>query len=162
MPRIAKHQKRSDSNKALKKKYRQREWRRFRRFGFLLAIIGIIIAVGLASYKSSYEGSHNLKDLGNGTPVVVQIHDTSNPISQSLLRNTKSALNQVEGDLLFRIADISTPQGHRLQSAHNAPDISLLLFDGQGRLQRTLTGEKGTDVLVREFNSHLRRWGNKI
>ncbi|MFT5505125.1 MAG: putative DCC family thiol-disulfide oxidoreductase YuxK [Gammaproteobacteria bacterium] len=162
MPRHAKHKKRPDSSIELKQKYRQRQWKRFLRFGFVLVILGSIIGVGLASFKSSYEVAHNLKDLGKGTPVVVQIHDTGCALCQQLRRNAEAALNQVEGDLLLRIADISTAQGRSLQRQHDVPHVTLLLFDGQGRLQRTLTGEQNTDTLVRAFNSHVKRWGKKV
>jgi hypothetical protein len=161
MSRNSKHKKRPNSNKELTQKYRQREWKRFQRFGLVLVVLGSIIGVGVLGYKSSYEDSHNLQDLGKGIPVVVQIHDKANPDSQSLRSKSESALKQVEGDLLLRIADISTPHGRSIQREHGVPTVSLLLFDGQGRLQRTLNGEQNIDVLVRAFKSHLRRWGDK-
>jgi hypothetical protein len=35
--------------------------------------------------------------------------------------------------LLYRIADISTAQGRQLQSRHDVPHITLLLFDGDSK-----------------------------
>jgi hypothetical protein len=148
-----------ESAVVLKKKYHKRQWRKVRRLVLFLAFVVPLAGYGLLHYKNSYAVSHNLNDIGSGIPVVVQMHDTGCPTCLKLRRHVESALNQVEGNLLFRIADISTVSGRSLQRKFDVPHVTLLLFDGNGELKRTMTGMKDSETLARAFNSHLNRWG---
>jgi len=126
------------------------------------AVIGIAVFVGLGSigvnaYKKSWETSHDLSVIGNGTPTIVQIHDPKCPKCKKLMSNTKSALSKFDDKLVFRIADITTSAGRKLQRTHNANTVSLLMFDRGGKMRRTSSGVKSADELELAFEDFLKR-----
>jgi len=117
--------------------------RRMSRRTWILSGIGAVAAVSGASALHTWDTrsktAHDLSVIGNGTPVVVQIHDTSCPICRRL----KSAMNAALGDqtdIQYRIADISKSDGRAIQQRFDVPNVSLLFFDGEGEHQYTHTG----------------------
>lgn len=140
-------------------KSKSRKWREFRRFTLVFALLAGVVGSGLAAFKYSYDISHDLSVVGKGIPAIVQIHDTSCALCNQLRSNTDSAIKAFGDRLLYRIADISTPEGRRLQRRHDVPHVTLLLFDGEGELRNVLTGVKSDEVLQRAFEIHLERWG---
>ncbi len=135
-----------------------RKWREIRQFTIAFALLAVVVGSGLAAFKHSYDGSHDLSVIGKGVPAVVQIHDPNCPLCNQLRRNASSAAERFGKRLLFRIADISTPAGRQLQHAHNVPHVTLLLFDGKGQMRKVLTGVKSDEVLYQAFDTHLQRW----
>jgi len=130
--------------------------------GIVGAIIGVAVFIGLGSigvnaYKKSWETSHDLSVIGNGTPTIVQIHDPNCPKCKKLMSNTKSALSKFDDKLVFRIADISTSAGRKLQRIHNANTVSLLMFDRSGKMRRTSSGVKSSEELELAFEDFLKR-----
>ena len=140
-------------------KTKSRRWHEIRRFTLIFAVLAGVVGSGLAAFKYSYDISHDLSVLGKGIPAIVQIHDTSCSLCNQLRRNTDSAVKPFGDRLLYRIADISTPQGRQLQLRHEVPHVTLLLFDGKGKVRNVLTGVKSEEVLQRAFEIHLERWG---
>jgi hypothetical protein len=140
-------------------KSKSRKWREIRRFTLIFALLAGVVGSGLAAFKYSYDISHDLSVVGKGIPAIVQIHDTSCALCNQLRSNTDSAIKPFGDRLLYRIADISTPEGRRLQRRHDVPHVTLLLFDGEGKLRNVLTGVKSDEVLQRAFEIHLERWG---
>ena len=139
-------------------KSKSRKWREIRRFTLVFAVLAGVVGSGLAAFKYSYDASHDLSVVGKGIPAIVQIHDTSCALCNQLRRNADSAIKPFGDRLLYRIADISTPQGRQLQRRHDVPHVTLLLFDGEGELRNVLTGVKSNEVLQRAFEIHLERW----
>ena len=135
-----------------------RTWRDFTRSGIIAVLLLSVTGIGIAAYKRNYEITHDLSVIGQGKPVIVQIHDPSCQLCQRLKRNTSDALGPLNDDLLYRIADINTPEGKRLQRQHEVPHVTLLLFDRNGKVRNVLTGVKDEDVLQRAFKVHLRRY----
>ncbi len=126
------------------------------------AVIGVAIFIGLGSvgvnaYKKSWETSHDLTVIGNGTPTIVQIHDPKCPKCKKLMSNAKSALSKFDDKFVFRIADITTSAGRKLQRTHNANTVSLLMFDRKGKMRRTSSGVKSADELELAFEDFLQR-----
>jgi hypothetical protein len=140
---------------------KSRKWREIRQFTIVFALLATVVGSGLAAFKYSYDASHDLAVIGKGVPAIVQIHDPNCPLCNQLRRNATSAADRFGDRLLYRIADIKTPQGRQLQLRHDVPHVTLLLFDGKGELRRVLTGVKDDDVLYRAFEAHLERWGPK-
>ena len=138
-----------------------RKWREIRQFTIVFALLATVVGSGLAAFKYSYDASHDLAVIGKGVPAIVQIHDPNCPLCNQLRRNASTAADRFGDRLLYRIADIKTPQGRQLQLRHDVPHVTLLLFDGKGELRRVLTGVKDDDVLYRAFEAHLKRWGPK-
>ena len=138
---------------------KSRRWRGLRQFILSFAILGAVVGTGLAAFKHNYDISHDLSVIGKGVPAVVQIHDPNCSLCNQLRRNASSAVDQFGDRLLYRIADISTPAGRAMQLRHDVPHVTLLLFDGEGKLRKVLNGVKSDEVLERSFERHLERWG---
>ena len=136
-------------------KISKRRWKSFRRFFVFSTILVSLAGVGFASFKHNYDIEHDLSVIGKGIPTVVQIHDPKCQLCAQLRRNAGNAVDRIGGEILFRVADITTPQGYRLQKKHDVPIVTLLLFDSKGGLQRVLSGVKDDDLLYRTFRTHL-------
>ena len=136
-----------------------RRWRELRRVTLVFALLAGVVGSGLAAFKYQYDINHDLSVIGKGVPTIVQIHDPGCSLCNQLRRNADAAASQFGGRILYRIADISTPQGRQLQLRHEVPHVTLLLFDGKGELRNVLTGVKSEGVLHRSFEIHLERWG---
>lgn len=121
----------------------------------LLALALGIPAIGLAGaaihrHDVNKRSAHDLTSVGAGVPVVVQVHDPSCGLCRSLMHNSKKALKDVPG-VLFRIADVTTLDGSDFQSRYGEPNVTLLLFDGKGKLRQTIRGVTPVDELRAAF-----------
>ena len=124
----------------------------------VLVMVGLLAvsAAGLAAYKKNWEMTHDLSVIGNGTHTIVQIHDPGCRLCRALKSNTERALKGIDADVQYRIADIFTPEGRALQHRHQVPHVTLLLFEPDGKLSRTLTGVKDVDTLRHVFGRFVK------
>jgi len=136
-------------------KLSKRKWRSVRRFVIFSTILVSLTGVGFASFKHNYEVEHDLSVIGEGIPTIVQVHDPKCSKCAQLRRNASNAVDRIGDELLFRVADITTPKGYSLQKKHNVPHVTLLLFDGDGDLRQVLEGVKDDDLLYRTFRAQL-------
>ena len=143
-------------SKKMKRKTKKRSYLTWRT---LIVVVGLlaISAVGLASYQQNWEETHDLSVVGNGTPTIVQIHDPSCPLCQALRANTEKALAKSDANIQFRIANIHTDKGRRMQREHNVPHVTLLLFEPDGDVWRKLTGVKSVEALSRVIEQFAQR-----
>ncbi|MBX2836546.1 MAG: thioredoxin family protein [Gammaproteobacteria bacterium] len=120
----------------------------------LLIALPVTGAVGAAihRYDVQNKGLHDLTLVGQGTPVVVQIHDPQCQKCRRLMNNTRKALKDHE-DIVFRVADISSGDGSQFQKKHNANTVSLLLFNAVGKRVDTIEGVASVDELKSRFAS---------
>ena len=116
-----------------------------------LPIAGVVGAA-IHRYDVQNNGLHDLSFVGQGTPVVVQIHDPQCQQCRRLMNNTRKALKGRE-DVAFRVADISSGDGSHFQKKHNASTISLLLFNAVGKHVDTIEGVASVDELKSRFAS---------
>ena len=138
---------------------RNKKRRGLLRMAVALLIVVPAIGVAVAAFKHNYEVTHDLSVIGKGVPTVVQIHDPSCQLCQQLRRNASAAADSMDGELLFRVADVTTPAGRQLQQRHQVPHVTLLLFDGDGELSRVLEGVKSEELLKHTFSRHIGRRG---
>ncbi|PON18762.1 hypothetical protein C2W62_06185 [Candidatus Entotheonella serta] len=112
-----------------KKTKRKAKTRRYPSWTALVVMVGLlaVAAAGLASYQKNWEEIHDLSVVGNGTPTIVQIHDPNCQLCQALRSNTEKALAKSDANIQFRIANIHTDKGRRLQREHNVPHVTLLV-----------------------------------
>ncbi len=110
-----------------------------------LAVSGFAV-VSLQAYDTNHRTLHDLSVIGNGTPVVVQIHDPSCPKCRRLKGATTTALEDIDG-INYRLADITTKEGKAIQDRYQVPHVTLLYFDGKGRLQHTTNGTLSADII---------------
>ena len=103
----------------------------------------------------------DLGRIGNGTPTIVQIHDPQCSACVALQREVRKALAEFDDEeLQYVVANIRTAKGGRLAREHGVGNVTLLLFDGEGRRRDTLAGPSTSDVLAHLFRRHLARNGS--
>lgn len=124
-----------------------------------------VAAVGTGGYYLVSEVSASISEgdlskIGNGTPTVVQIHDPSCGTCTALQREARDAVCSMEGDQIqFVVANLNKPEGRQLAARHGVGKITLLLFDGEGNRQSTITGLNSAENLKIAFQRHVRLHG---
>jgi len=94
--------------------------------------------------------------VGQGTPTVVQVHNTTCAPCIALQRETRAALSDMEaGAIHYRVANIGTEDGLAFATQHGASYTTLLLFDGDGNLTRRIQGETPRNMLRVAFLTHI-------
>ena len=114
-----------------------------------LTIFGVS-AGALSSYDKKQRVLHDLSIIGQGQPVIVQIHDPSCPTCRQLKSRSSAALKDQE-NVHFRLADVTTREGRELQGKYKVETITLLLFDGNGKRVSTIRGLQSVDYLENAF-----------
>ncbi|WP_147114630.1 hypothetical protein [Tateyamaria sp. syn59] len=109
---------------------------------------------GVSSFRS-YAAEHDLTRVGQGDLAIVQIHDPQCPTCTALQKQTRRALRDFDDcGMAYLVADINTPEGAAFARRFNAPNVTLLLFDGQGELQRRVQGMQQAAELAQVFAAH--------
>ena len=91
-------------------------------------------------------------------PTVVQIHDLQCPQCVVLQKEAREAATEFEDDKLqFVVANLRSEKGRRLDNEHRVGHVTLLLFDGNGKLRCTIVGPNASAYLERQFRSHVRQ-----
>lgn len=104
------------------------------------------------TFVRSVRAEHDLTRLGQGRPAVVQVHDPQCPVCNALQDQTRAALRDIdERAVLYLIANIRTPEGVAFAAQYGVPHVTLLLFDGTGRLRETLSGPRRAEALRPAF-----------
>jgi len=138
------------------------EWTRRRLLNWAgIAVLGAGgIAAGGAWAVSSFNRSVEERDLtqiGQGVPVVVQIHDPQCPICTALQREARKALSSMGDEApTYLIADLTQTEGAIFAQQNNVQKITLLLYDAQGNRVETLVGSRGREELAEAFTRLMR------
>ncbi|QIT56080.1 thioredoxin family protein [Aquisalimonas sp. 2447] len=101
----------------------------------------------------SREARADISVIGDGKPVIVQVHDHGCPTCRRLLSNVESAYPEFSDRMDFRVVDIDSSEGRRFAREHDVSHVTLVLFDGSGEVHRILEGVRSTDELRRAFRS---------
>lgn len=98
----------------------------------------------------------DLSKIGNGVPAIVQVHDPQCPSCRALQGETRTALENFDaGEVQYLVANLNSPEGKALAREHGVGRVTLLLFDGQGRMRDMIQGRTSAEVLTAEFRRHL-------
>lgn len=127
----------------------ERKRRLFLKSAVSLGVMGVA-AGAISGYDQKKRELHDLTSIGEGKPVVVQIHDTSCPICRRLKSRSMSVLDD-QDEIEFRIADIVTAKGRELQEKYGVQKTTLLLFDAEGNLVDTVFGLQTIEELEQLF-----------
>ncbi len=126
------------------------------RRNMIRALIALPVAgaagAAIHRYDVQNRGLHDLTMIGQGSPVVVQIHDPACQLCRRLMKNTRKALKSRE-DILFRVADVTSGEGSAFQQKHQANTVSLLIFNSAGEKVDTIAGVTPIDELKNRFVS---------
>lgn len=122
--------------------------------------IGAVVLGGIAFWGiSSVTGNlaeQDLSIIGQGTPVIVQIHDPACQPCTDLQRETRAALREFEDtDLGYRVAYITNEGGLAFATEHGASYATLIFFDGDGAETRRIRGATNRNTLRAAFLSHV-------
>ena len=117
--------------------------RKFIAIPVAVAAIGTA-AVGINALEAKSRELHDLEVVGQGQPVIVQIHDPGCPTCRRLKKIVQNSLDGND-DVLFRLADITTTEGKALQTRHAVPHVTLLFYDKKGRHVHTTRGLQTTE-----------------
>ncbi len=123
----------------------------FSRRQWIIGALGGVGAIGGASVLHAWDTrtkeEHDLTVIGQGKPVVVQVHDRSCPTCRRL-KSTMSVVMSDRTDVIYRIADLASAKGGEMGRKYNAPKVTLLFFDASGEHQYTHTGLQTAEQLT--------------
>ena len=126
--------------------------RTFLRNALLIAAVVGVGGVLTANTGMATMAEHDLTRVGQGVPVVVQVHDPQCTTCQALQRETRAALKAFDdAQLQYAVANITSETGAAFANRYGAPHVTLLLFDGAGDLRGTLNGVRPSDELQTAF-----------
>ena len=151
----------SKKSKASKAKAKQAAATSQSRRKFIMLPVAVLAiggtAYGLNAVESGKRELHDLTVIGQGQPVIVQIHDPKCPTCRRLKNIMNNALES-DDSVRYRLADITTPEGKALQSKYNVPNVTLLYFDKRGKHVHTTQGlqtkEQIRNAVDTVFGSH--------
>ena len=113
---------------------------------------GLAIAgVSYGAYKVRHHRLYDLSVIGNGTPTVVQVHDSTCPKCRQLKANLEAVKHEFKG-VQFRTAPLNENEGAELARKYGVGKVTLLVFDGDGELIDKLQGIYPEEQLRKEFS----------
>ncbi|MDB2369127.1 thioredoxin family protein [Octadecabacter sp.] len=95
----------------------------------------VVVGGGAAWLVTDFRGKlaeGDLTRIGQGNPTIVQIHDTTCPLCQSLQRQTRIALKDCDEGYEYLVANVATAEGLAFQRRMGQPNVTLALLDGDG------------------------------
>jgi len=123
-----------------------------------VAVVGGGIGLLLTRTVQAELHEHDLSRIGQGVPMVVQVHDPMCPSCVALQRQVRAAMGAFdEADLQYAIASLDKPEGRSLALDNGVGKITLLLFDAGGTRREVLHGVIDSDRLERAFRQHVDR-----
>ncbi len=131
------------------------------------SVIGVAALTGFGylarGWFQDFQAEHDLTQIGQGKPAVVQVHDPQCPTCTALQRETRVAMEQFgECDLIYLVADIKQAEGAAFAAQYNVPHVTLILFDGTGEVSQVLRGMRQRDELRTILAGHFDAHGSKV
>ncbi len=100
---------------------------------------GILLLIAAAAAMNLPRGySDDLSRIGKGKAVVVLVHNKNSPESIELMQVLDDVRGKYSGRVEFLLTEPNTPQGSAFMAASNAPQVSLVLFDANGKQLKIL------------------------
>ena len=119
-----------------------------------IAVLGVGGAFAMDFRNKMAEG--DLARIGAGTPAIVQIHDPNCALCRDLQRETRAALRRFSDDeLIYVVANIQTLDGADFQAQMGLPNVSLVLFNAEGKRIAHVQGVTPRAELEQTFRDHL-------
>ena len=99
----------------------------------------------------------DLSVIGQGKPVILQIHDPQCCMCAALQKQPRRALKQVdESSVYYHVANIRTDDGAAVQAREGLPHVTLVLYNGKGERVYVIGGVTPAEDLLKAFRRHLR------
>lgn len=128
---------------------------------WITSLVGVLVLGGITAVIWLFVGRENIEEnysiLGQGEPVIVQVHQLNCADCDVLRANTKRALEQIGDDRLhYRIAYLHKSEGIAFASKHGAArQTTLILFDRFGRKKNVYVGVQDVEALEVLFRDLL-------
>ena len=103
------------------------------------SLLSIPAFMAFSAYVDKQNARYDLAGIGQGKPVLVQVHDPQCPKCRKLLSSVESVLHEFP-QIDFRIAAIKSPDGRRFASKHKVAHVSLVMLDGEGKRLDSASG----------------------
>ena len=122
---------------------------------------GGLVVIGAGGWWASssiqaHAREQDLTRIGRGVPSIVQVHDPQCPDCTVLQRETRQALKCFdESELVYVVASLTTDAGRVFAGRFGAGRVTLLLFDGSGRMTEVAQGVHDHDELKTMFTNHI-------
>jgi len=124
--------------------------------GLGIAVVGGGAGLLLTRTVAADVHEHDLTRIGQGIPMVVQVHDPMCPTCLALQKQVRKAMRAFDDDTLqYAIASLDKPEGRDLAIRNGVGKITLILFDAEGNRQAILHGPNSSDRLERAFRAHI-------
>ncbi|MEM7195228.1 MAG: thioredoxin family protein [Pseudomonadota bacterium] len=148
---MSRKRKKANTEQALKQKS---EHARRKFISRAVTIVGGVAIAGASygAFRLRHNRLYDLSVIGNGKPTVVQLHDPTCPKCRALKSNVESVKSEFK-DVQFRIAHLSSEEGSRLAHKYGVGKVTLLVFDGGGKMVETIQGVYPESQLRREFGA---------
>ena len=126
--------------------------------------VGFVALGGLGYYSITTVQARicegDLTRIGQGKPAIVQIHDPQCSLCRTLQNQTRDVLSGFDGDQFeYLVANVKSQKGSSLAAKYSVPHVTLLLFDGSGKMVQTVRGPTSTDVLNGMLGAFLEEHG---
>ena len=159
-PRKTKSKRAKPQNVSQTQPMDRRRFMQLARNGAIAAVaLGGVGVFGTRSVMAKI-AEHDLTRVGQGVPTVVQVHDPNCNLCRTLQKEARKAVASFDGDdLLFLVANLKTTDGEQFAARYRVPHVTLLLFDGDGKLVETLQGVRQRDELRGRFATLLANHG---
>lgn len=128
---------------------------------WLTGILGLVVLGVIAGVIWFFVSQENIEEdysiVGQGEPVIVQVHQLNCADCDVLRANAKRALAEIDDDRLqYRMAYLHKSEGIAFASKHGAARYTtLILFDKFGRKKGVYVGLQDVDQLVDLFEGLL-------
>ncbi len=133
---------------AVAERIRRRDRRTLLRGAIALAVALPLAAIGISQYNRRAAQRYDLSVVGNGTPTVVLVIDRNSRDATELRNRFDSVQSEFRDSVQFRIADLATADGALFATRHQAPSLTLLLTDADGRVRNTLSGLQDRQLIA--------------
>nr|WP_163502009.1 hypothetical protein [Halomonas socia] len=120
--------------------------------GVLVAVA--ILAVPAAWFAMEARQAREISDLsviGEGAPLVVQVHEPGCSSCEQLLEQTQEARSRLDEELTLRRANIASTGGRRFANEYGVSQSTLVLFDARGEVVDIKRSVVPADELEADF-----------
>lgn len=125
---------------------RQNKWPKW----ITLALIMTITIFAVSLLPRGFSGDTSI--VGQGTPVLLLVHDDNILQSGETMAVMNKIRNEYAGRLEFAVADINTPDGRTFVQRHGFMPAALVFFAADGRNLQTLYSAQTVDSVKQELN----------
>jgi len=118
------------------------------------ALFVLLAVVAVMNLPRGY--SDDLSRIGKGKAAIVLIRDKNAVQTFDLMEVMNGLRDQYAGQVEFLLTDFNTPQGRAFMAANEAPRVTLVLLDADGKLVKVLYPPQTAENLQQEIAAVLK------